>query len=168
MNARINKISRPLMTDIVPRERLFQLLDSSLQRPIVWVNGPGGAGKSSFVASYMDSRGLPCLWYQVDRGDEDIATLFHYLRMALDHASFAHPATLPLLTPEYQSGVETFSRRFFEKLFAALPDPCVVVMDDCHEVADESLFHRALRSGLYEIPPGIHVIAISRNAPLPP
>jgi len=113
----------------------------------------------------MDSRGLPCLWYQVDRGDEDIATLFHYLRMALDHASFAHPATLPLLTPEYQSGVETFSRRFFEKLFAALPDPCVVVMDDCHEVSDESLFHRALRSGLYEIPPGIHVIVISRNAP---
>ncbi|NVN89753.1 MAG: hypothetical protein HXX11_04050 [Desulfuromonadales bacterium] len=167
MNARINKISRPLMTDIVPRERLFRLLDSSRLRPIIWVNGPGGAGKSSLVASYIDSRMLPCLWYQVDSGDEDIATLFHYLRMALDHTHFALPATLPALTPEYQLGVETFSRRYFEKLFAALPAPCVLVIDDCHEVSDESLFHQVLRSGLCEIPQGINVIIISRNAPPP-
>lgn len=153
------------MTDIVPRERLFRLLDSARQRPVIWVDGPGGAGKSSLVASYIDSRKLSCLWYQVDRGDQDIATLFHYLRMALGHARFAHPATLPSLTPEYQSRLETFSKRFFEKLFAALPTPSVVVLDDCHEVPDQSLFHLVLRSGLYEIPQGIQVIFISRNAP---
>lgn len=168
MNARINKINRPLLTEILPRERLFHLLDEALTRPVVWVSAPGGSGKSSLVASYIDSRRLPCLWYQVDRGDQDVATLFYYLAMALDRAGFSRKtAPLPLLTPEQHPAIETFGRRFFEKLFAALPSPCVLVFDDYHEVPDESLFHLALRSALYEIPPGINVIVVGRNAPPP-
>jgi DNA-binding SARP family transcriptional activator len=168
MDAGINKINRPLPREIVPRERLFHLLDEARTRPVVWVSAPGGSGKSSLVTSYLDSRGLPCLWYQVDRGDRDVATLFHYLATALDNAGFSRKATpLPLLTPEQYPAIETFSRRFFERLFAALPPPCVLVFDDCHEVPDDSLFHLALRGGLYEIPPGMNVIVVGRNAPPP-
>lgn len=168
MDARINKISRPQLTEILPRERLFHLLDEALTRPVVWVSAPGGSGKSSLVASYLDSRRLPCLWYQVDRGDRDIATLFYYLAMALDNAGFSRKTDpLPLLTPEQHPAIETFGRRFFEKLFAALPPTCVLVFDDFHEVPDDSPFHLALRSGLYEIPPGINVIVVGRNAPPP-
>jgi DNA-binding SARP family transcriptional activator len=165
MNSRINKINRPLLTDIVPRERLFRLLDGALKRPVVWVHGPGGSGKSSLVASYIDCRTLPCLWYQVDRGDQDVATLFYYLGMALENAGFSTEGPpLPLLTPGQHPELELFAKRYFERLFAALPSSCVLVFDDCHEVADDSPFHQVLRSGLYEIPDGIHVIVVSRNA----
>ncbi len=167
MNTRINKINRPLLTDILPRQRLFLLLDQALGRPVVWLNAPGGSGKSSLVASYLDSRRLPCLWYQVDKGDRDVATLFYYLETALNSSGFSQgPVNLPRLPDRYPT-IETFARRFFERLFAALPAPCVLVFDDCHEVPDDSPFHRALREGLYEIPAGIHVIVVSRNAPPP-
>lgn len=76
------KITRPSAEGILPRRRLFQLLDRARHHPILWVSGPPGSGKTSLVASYLDSRKLPCLWYQVDEGDSDIATFFYYMGLA--------------------------------------------------------------------------------------
>jgi ATP/maltotriose-dependent transcriptional regulator MalT len=37
--------------------------------------GPPGAGKTTVVASWLEKRGIPGIWYQVDAGDADLATL---------------------------------------------------------------------------------------------
>ena len=153
------------MRDIVPRQRLFSVLDRALCSPVVWIHGPGGSGKSSLVASYADSRLLPCLWYQVDRGDDDISTFFYYLGVAIDAIAPGAGEALPRLTPEYQQQLELFSRRFFEKLCAALPYPSLLVIDDCHEVSDNSPFYQVLRYGLRVLPREIHAICIGRNPP---
>ncbi|MFN3479813.1 MAG: hypothetical protein ACK415_05450, partial [Thermodesulfovibrionales bacterium] len=78
----IAKISCPSISGIVPRERLFNLLDNSLRRPVVWISAPAGSGKTTLVASYLDSRKIQCLWYQVDEGDADIPTFFYYMGLA--------------------------------------------------------------------------------------
>lgn len=44
--------------------------------------GPPGAGKTTLAASYLDSQKRPLLWYQLDEGDADAATFFHYLGLA--------------------------------------------------------------------------------------
>jgi ATP/maltotriose-dependent transcriptional regulator MalT len=67
------KITRPKRPDIFPRKRLFTLLDNGRKKPVTWVTGPAGSGKTTLVASYLDARRLPCLWYQVNAGDADIA-----------------------------------------------------------------------------------------------
>src|SRR3990172_8069499 len=68
----IAKITRPKITGVYERKRLFKLLDQRLERPVVWISAPAGSGKTTLVASYLDARKLPCLWYQVDEGDSDI------------------------------------------------------------------------------------------------
>jgi ATP/maltotriose-dependent transcriptional regulator MalT len=70
----IAKIARPTLPKVFPRERLFKLLDQSRERSVIWVTGPAGSGKTTLVASFLYSRKLPCLWYQVDAGDADPAT----------------------------------------------------------------------------------------------
>lgn len=110
------KITRPTPSEAVQRERLFTLLDDSRAESILWVSAPGGAGKSTLVASYLDARELACIWYQCDEGDADLATFFYYMGLAAKKAAPRYKKQLPLLTPEYLAGVPAFTRRYFELL----------------------------------------------------
>lgn len=75
----ISKTTRPKLSHIVERKRLFKLLDSGRKKPVVWISSPAGSGKTTLVASYLDARKLPCLWYSVDEGDGDLASFFYYM-----------------------------------------------------------------------------------------
>jgi DNA-binding SARP family transcriptional activator len=161
----INKITSPSTSGVFPRTRLFQCLDSALARPVVWIRGPAGSGKSTLVASYLASRNLPHIWYQLDEGDADCATLFYYLGLAAKKAAPDDLTPLPLLTKEYQQGLHVFTRRYFESLFGRLPSSAVIVFDDYQEVDAGSRFHEAIQHALEEIPQRIKVIIISRDGP---
>ncbi len=115
--ALIAKIARPKLSVIVKRDRLFRLLDHARQKPVVWIEAQAGSGKTTLVADWLDSRKLPCLWYQVDEGDADIASFFYYMGMATKNAAPRYKKSLPLMTPEYLQGIPVFTRRYFEELF---------------------------------------------------
>jgi ATP/maltotriose-dependent transcriptional regulator MalT/two-component SAPR family response regulator len=139
------------------------LLDLSRQYPLVWVTGPAGAGKTTLVASYLDTREFPCIWYQIDEGEGDPATFFYYLSLAAKIAAPRIKRPLPLLTPEYAFGIHTFAKRYFESLFARLKRPSVIVLDNYQTIRQDSLLHDIIAHGLTVIPNDIQVIMISRN-----
>ena len=78
----VAKITRPVLPGTYPRTRLYRLLDKSRKQPITWVSGPPGCGKTITVSGYVEARRLRGLWYEVDEGDGDPATFFHYLGLA--------------------------------------------------------------------------------------
>ena len=119
----MSKITRPILTGVFPRKRLFRHLDRLRKRPVIWVSGPPGCGKTTLVASYLQTCKIPCLWFQLDEGDADPATFFYYLGQAAARASPRKRKTLPLLTPEYFQDIPTFTRRYFEELYSRLIPP---------------------------------------------
>jgi len=132
---------------------------------VVWVTGPAGAGKTTLVASYLDTRNLPCIWYQVDAGDADPATFFYYLGIGARKAAPRFRRPLPLLTPEIGPAIQTFTKRFFESLFGRLKHPSILILDNYQEAPVDSVLHEIIATGLTAIPPGQQVIVISRSDP---
>jgi len=80
--ARLAKLTRPGSAATYTRVRLFEELDKVGSAPVVWLAGPPGSGKTTLVADYTTTRRLESIWYQVDRGDSDIASFFFYLGQA--------------------------------------------------------------------------------------
>jgi LuxR family maltose regulon positive regulatory protein len=128
--ASLAKITPPRLSGVYPRERLFKLLDEGRRRPVVWICGLPGAGKTTLIASYLKARALRTLWYRLDEDDADPATLFYYLGVAAKQAAPRKKKPLPLFTPEYLKGLPAFTRRYFRDLYARLPQSFVVVFDN--------------------------------------
>lgn len=161
------KITRPSLVSVLSRSRLFALLDRGRESSIVWVTGPPGSGKTTLVSSYVDGRELDCLWYQIDRGDADIATFFYYMSQTVRGENEPVHKTLPRWSPEYASDLSTFTRRYFRELFGRMSRPFAVVFDGYQEVPPQSSFHDVIRDGLGEVPEGGCAIVISRTDPPP-
>jgi hypothetical protein len=142
------------------------MLDAAVRKRLVWIGAPAGAGKTSVVTTYLEARGLPALWYNVDARDSDVANLFHYLSTAARLASKRSQSTLPVFSVENQAGVAAFARGFFEALGAERPLPSAIVIDDYQEARSE-LLDEVLREALSALPRGIVLFIISRTE-LPP
>ena len=156
------KLFPPQLVKVHPRKRLFSLLDRACAHRVVWLNGPPGAGKTSLAASWLGARKRPHLWYQLDAGDGDPATFFHYLGLSARQAA----GSLPCFTDEFRGGIRTFARRFFEALFSQLAEGAVLVLDNVHDVPDSAL-DEVLAVAFETVPRGLNIVCLSRTPPPP-
>lgn len=159
----IAKISRPRLFGVTARHRLFAILDANRGRPLIWIEGPPGAGKTALTASYIEERALPSLWYQVDEADADPGLLFQYLEFALQRTFGRQEEELPKLQPEHFRDISAFACGYFRKLFALLPEGAIVVLDNFQAGGGEYM-ERIVEAASRTTPPGSSIIAISRSA----
>ena len=170
MNPRIHpgaltKTTRPTLASVHAREQLFSVLDKRQHASVLWVWGPPGSGKTTLVASYLESRDLDSHWYQLDAGDSDVATFFYFMGLAVTRARGESNESLPLYTSEYRRDLDAFSRNYFQNLYAPLESPFALVLDNYQEVSPQSAFHSAVLAAVADLPPHGCIIAISRSEP---
>ncbi len=162
--ARLAKLAVPEPSRVVPRPRLFALIDEGRGRGnIIWVAAPAGSGKTTLLASYLRARRIRAAWYRADSTDDDVASFLLHLGQIVDD-----PARLPAFSAEYLAGIPSFARHWSRRFFALAPKLQVLVLDDQHEIAADSPVHLALREMLAETPRDVTVIIASRREPPPP
>src|SRR6516164_703419 len=160
---RLAKLTRPASAATYSRTRLFEELDKADAAPVVWVVGPAGSGKTTLIADYTATRRLQSLWYQVDRGDADIASFFFYLAQAVQ-GERRSGKPLPQFESAYTANVEAFARNYFRDLYARLEKPCLV-FDNCQDVDAADPLYGVLRVAIDELPQGGRLFIISRLSP---
>ena len=145
----------PAADGLLARERLLGRLDAAAGR-CVWLAAPAGYGKSSLAASFVRTRGRPCVWLRLSAADADPASFFA-------HLSVASGARLPVPQAEQLGQIAAFARRYFAALFASLPADGVLVVDEA-EAAAEAL-QAVLAEAAAALPGGVLLIVTSRTAP---
>lgn len=159
------KVTVPSLPRILRRTRVFTELDEHLRRPLVWVVGPPGAGKTTLVASYLRARRRPVVWLRLDDRDGELSSFVHFLGLAA-RPLLPPRVGLPVFTADVQLTPAVFLRRLFERLERHLPRRTVIVFDDYHRIPDHSPVHTLLAETLHDIA-GLPVVTISRTDPPP-
>ena len=166
------KVIRPRLGNertLHPRTRLLDLFDAASAQPVIWLSAPPGAGKTTAINSYLEAKKLKGIWYQVDSGDADPATFFHYLSLAAKQAAPRYRKPLPTYTAEHRPGLGMFSRRYFESLFARMKLPAVLVLDNYQEAAAEQnqdcALHEIVAEAISVLPQGVRLFILSRTDP---
>lgn len=145
----------PQAHGILRRERLFERLDAAVGSSL-WLAAPAGHGKSSLAASYAQVRGQPCIWLRLSAADADPAGF-------LAHLGQAAGVRLPVPQAEQLGDMAAFARRCFPPLFAALPTPALLVLDEA-ELAAEAL-QGVFAELVAAVPPQARLVFTARGAP---
>jgi LuxR family maltose regulon positive regulatory protein len=159
------KIDRPRVSSSHARPRLFAHLESLCDRRLIWLSAPAGSGKTTTVATWLQSRDASVVWYQCDEGDTDIASFFHFLSRSPVLHTPPTGAPLPMLAPELYGALPTFVRNFFREFCARLPSPGFIVFDNWQDVPAQAPLHEVLPVALGELPRGVVCVILSRGEP---
>ena len=162
--ARAPKFQAPRASQVISRGRVARALTGALKSTACWLTAPAGYGKTTAMADYVRHRRLPVIWYRIDEGDRDVASLFVDLSLALPHGG--RYSKLPVFGPEYADQLSAFALRYCRAWFARLGRRCIVVFDDMHRV-EAAEFHEVIVALLRERPDHVQIACVSRNLPGP-
>jgi len=161
----LGKFSSPRLPRVHVRERLFRLIDDGLQAAAVWIAGCAGAGKTTLIGSYLDSRHRAAVWYQVDRGDTDAAGVCHFLRQATAGTTAAAAGSMLPLDALASADLRAFFRHYFADLYGGWSAPTTLVFDNAQEALSASTFRALLVAAIHEAPASIRLLIASRVRP---
>lgn len=146
----------------VARPALLRRLDAALSRPVTLVVAQAGAGKSVLLTQWLQTVTLAVVWLDITDADNDAEHFVRHLRRNIAQpapgvvdddptVALAGPVLAPQLVDDLVSAMAT-------------APPCVVVLDDLHNLHDTSLL-TDLGKVLTLLPPHVHVVLSSRTDP---
>ena len=157
----LTKVTRPRLQLTYQRTELYDLLDELSARPLIMINGQSGSGKTTLISDYIENRNLPCLWYQLDKDDQDLSVFFYYLGIALLRTNPYSKSSLPYGSPERIINVPVLAREYFRKLYQCLESPFLIVFDNYQTVPQDAALHSIIAEACNALPPGGRIVLIS-------
>lgn len=155
----------PARPGVVPRLRLFELLNRNAGAALTLLTAPAGFGKSQLLRSWVEAQPeRSAAWVSLDPGDLEPRRFWTYVAHAVDRvrSGMARPALARLRTPgvpieeaidELMNGIATFAGKL------------VIVIDDLHHFAS-SRDAVSLTYAVNHLPPPTRIVAATRSDPV--
>ncbi|MCX7976138.1 MAG: hypothetical protein N2646_03595, partial [Bellilinea sp.] len=162
------KLHPPILSSFVQRPALLERLQAGLRGKVTILSAPPGFGKSTLAAAWLAA--VPshrAAWYSLDEDDNDPARFFAYLSAAL-RGIYPHPLpSLDILLESLTPHPRELAAALINDLTDHGVENLVLVLDDYHHITQPSI-HDAMTYLIDRLPPGLHLVFISRaDPPLP-
>jgi len=159
----------PQRPNLIPRPRLFSLLNQGLQpgHKLTLVSAPAGFGKTTLLSHWVNQSGVPGCWYSLDEKDNDFGRFVSYIIATLQSIGIeVDNQILTLLQSPQTSKIEALLIPILNWI-SAHDGRFVMILDDYHLIQEQQI-HDALTFLLDHLPPNMHLIIATRaDPPLP-
>jgi LuxR family transcriptional regulator, maltose regulon positive regulatory protein len=155
-------------SDVMPRGRLFQLLDQGLRLPLTLVSAPPGFGKTVLLADWIHNRppgdALKIGWLSIDENDNKPDIFWRYFVAALQNfSSEAGELAREMSAAPTLPDIQTILGRLINQL-AVKETSILIVLDDYHLIRSPEI-HASLAFFLDHLPPAVHLVLLTREDP---
>ena len=164
----ISKIIPPQYSHILPRPRLVKSLEEQQDKQLILVLGQAAQGKSTLVASYVNTSPVPSAWVNLGPEDTDAATLYYLLGHALHRVVPEVNISSALDYPSLAMGPREegpLYRDWLKALLAGVTGPVQIVLDGLDRLAFESSAFGLLQALVAVLPPQVRLFILSREMP---
>lgn len=161
------KIAVPDTQNLLPRPRLFNLLERSLKQfSATLVVGRSGTGKTAAAAGLAAESGIDAAWYTVEPADISWEVFEHYFSGCLQRKKRNIKRESEI---ESADNVSRVSRLIDDTMalgaasISTLPD--LLVIDDFHHLYEAEWFEVFFAQLLTSIPQELHLLLLCRSKP---
>ena len=160
------KLQKPILrAQLIHRERLSKILDSSIQqgKRLTLISAPAGYGKTTLTADWLNEANHYA-WLSIDPEDNDVIQFFTYLAVSFQKLGLNSFSPIGLTESQLnQAYFETVSTHLINEA-AGLSGNFVIVLDDFHLITN-SIIISALSFLIQHLPAQMHFIILSRTRP---
>lgn len=170
------KLQRPLVrSNLLPRQRLIDLLEEGRAAPLTLVSAAPGAGKTTLLSDWLAACPCPSAWLSLDAGDSDLSAFLNYFVAALRAiCPDACPQTLAILQAPELPPVSVLAGLLANEIESLTDHPAlagarsfVLVLDDYHLIRSQEV--NSLLADLLRHPPQpMHLVLAARSDPALP
>jgi len=158
----------PLRTELLVHTHTIDRLHEVAEYPMTLLSAPAGYGKTTALAHWATTSGLPVAWVTLDERDGSLAQFGRYVCAALERvAPGVTDAVHSLLSGRDDCRADDAATA----LLCALADtqtPLIMALDNYESLPQDSPVHAMLASLLEGLPPTLHLVLASRaDPPLP-
>ena len=159
------KLFRPeVVSDLVPRPRLFKKLDMGSKCSLTLVSAPAGYGKSVLVSSWVKSNDLLHTWLSLDEDLNDLHSFLQYFIAAVRELfPAACPNTYARINAPGQQSLTVLLAELINEL-SEIKTPFILVLDDYGYIGDPDI-HELLNSLFKHLPHNMQLVLITRRDP---
>lgn len=161
-----SKITVPsLPSDIIFRPRLIERLSNLSELPVTVVLSPAGYGKSCLVSHWAKRVKHSCAWLSLDKEDGTLDRFWAYFMAALCEINLE---LSDLHEQAYEISSEKTATVFIDHVISRLATQkrkLVFVMEDYHNLPNDSPVLNSLSYFINHIPDNVHLIITTRTFP---
>ncbi len=152
--------------DIIPRLRLRNILEESLDNRLVIVAAPAGYGKTSLLVDFVRQSSLPVCWLSLDALDQDPQRMIAHFIAAINQTfpEFGRTCKAALESmPQDRLNLDALVSLIVNDAFDAISEHFIIVLDDYHLVEDNADINYFINRFLLTVDENCHLVISSRR-----